>query len=785
MLVEGTYKDIVSSPGNTIGKQSPSRFCDKKSIFHLVKIRDKQKLIDSLNENVYNPSDLDENGETPLMVACKHKRTANAFTLLDFYGEHALPEFISSNGLSALYHSRTSINLIDRLLSYTKVLSTLGHVFPCGNTVLTLLLSSWVSQNIDFIIYNMSIVDLNHRTRLGKTALIMLVELSEYALCRKLIIKGVNTQIYDESGYTALSYLMYEIEENLSKERLDLCFMCFEGEPAKTRCTELKSYSINDFNLIGAINMTDIISTYGELKWVMDGNGNVKIVKFFKSYKESKLIPDDLSKELVFIKELRLHSNNIINLEGTFTDMDGNIHLVFEPLALTLRDYFYLIKLYSKIDPTKTTMIMRVELAYKKLSSTLNIIHDFGFLHNDIKLNNIMIGYDGQLRIIDFGISNFIGFSPYERVIDSYITTVNIKAPDYGRRLIVNFLKRVNGTSYKAIRSISIDTSKKSYNSDVYSLSVSFIQGILSNSERYISFEGNIYKVLNLKKEEKKDDDNLNITQISDIDLDKLKKYKFFEDIKMGISIDSNSRVKKNSNYIDGNITEFKSSNELLNYRIRHYTDDEIRNSKYEVPRINKIFSIYSSYTITMNPCIYSDTVLPIFTRILSTMNNKISIDTYYNAIYNSVNYNGTSDMKVVCIAYLYIFSHLFEWSLPSIDKFAIEFQLPADMLIGNVNSLISTLLPNVTIIPFILIVENMIIKLQIARIPSNLIADIERVVFVNLLAYISGDKTKCIIDKSVYLWDFVQCFSYNVCSFPPFEVSYQSETILDVFSKF
>lgn len=784
MFIEGAYKPKVSSPRDDIGSQYHSNIYEKKSIFHLVKIRDKQKLIDNLNENgiSYNPHEIDECGEIPLMVACKHKRTANAFTLLDFYGEQALPGFISSDGISSIYHSITSVNLTERLLSYKSVLSTLGHVFPCGDTILTLLLSRGIVQNIDKIIENMSVSDLNHRTSLGKTALIMLVELGEYSYCRKLIIKGVNTQIYDNTGYTALSYLMHEIDVNIKKERLDLCFMCFEGNKQKPRTAELKSYSSDDFKSFGTVTMTDIVSTYGELKWAIDNNGEVKIIKFFKSYKESKLIPDDLVKELIFIKELRLRSDNIINLEGTYTDVDGNLHLVFEPLALTLRDYFYLLKLYHSTDTIQSSMSqMRIENSYKKLRSTLDIIHNFGFLHNDVKLNNIMIGYDGEIRIIDFGISNFIGFSPYERVIDTYMTTSNIKAPDFGRRLIVNFLKCIKGTVYKAIRSIAIESSKKSYNSDIYSLSVSFIQGILGNSRRYVSFDGNLYEVLNLKKEEKKSEETLDIVQLSELELSKLKNYKFFDDISMGISIDSNSRVTKKPYYVDGYISEYKVSKTLSNHRIRHYSTDELRNSKYEISKVDTIFSTYSSYSITMNPGMYSESVLPIFTRILSTINSKINIDTYYNAIYNSVNYTGNSDMKVVCIAYLYIFSHLFEWISPSIDKIALEFGLPVDMLVGNVNSLISTLLPSVSIIPFVLIVEKMIIKLQLLGVSPNLIDNIEKVVFEKLLIYMSGDKGKHIVGKCVYLWDFVQCFSYTVSS--SFEIQYQSETILDVFS--
>lgn len=806
-MLEVTSKFNAVSCQDFNDGQSPSITTETKSIFHLVKIRDKQKLIDSLtgNAKLYNLQSIDEYGEIPLMVACKHKRTANAFTLLDFYGEEASPGFISADGLSALYYSITSINLTERLLSYKSVLLTLNHVFPCGNTIMTLLLSRGITQNIEELIDKMDIQTLNHRNKSGKTCLILLCEIGQYQLCRKLLLRGINVQIYDNAGCSAIYYLMFEIEKNVSKERLDICFMCFENGNIKQRSNELKSYCSSDFDSIGHVNTIDVVSTYGELKWVIDQNGEVKIIKFFKSYKESKLIPDDLVKELVFIKELKNHSQNIIDLDGVYSDLNGNIHLVFEPLALTLRDYFYLLKLYGKIDSMGATMSqMRIEKGYTKLRTALDVIHNLGYLHNDVKLNNIMVGYDGQLRIIDFGISNFIGFSPYERIIGTYLTTTDIKAPDYGRKLKVNFLTRISSSSYKAVRSIIIESSRKSYNSDIYSLSVSFIQGILGYSRRYVSFESNIYEVIVTTKMEKLDenkekgekgdkgdrgdrgeDETLDICKISDVDLKKLKKYSFYHDIEIGVSIDSISRVKKVDLYTNLPITDFKSHHSLSNHRVRHYNTDEIKNTKYELSRYKSIFGSYSDVSINMDPGIYSDIVMHTFSRILEVIKNKISIDTYYNAVYNSVNYKGNTDMKVVCITYLFIFSNLFEWNIPSIVEIANEFGLPVDMLIGNVNSLISILLPNIKIIPFVLIVENIVIKSQLFSVPSDIISNIEKTVLTNILKYISGDKQYYIPNIDIVLWDFVQCFAYSTCSFLPFEIAYESKTILNVFDKF
>lgn len=799
-MLEVNYGFNVLSSTNNSEDHSPSDIDERKSIFHLVKTRDKQKLIEELSvkKNVYNPSELDEYGEVPLMVACKHKRTANAFTLLDFYGELSSPGFISADGLSTIYYSITSVNLTERLLTYKSVLLTLEHVFPCGNNILTLLLSRNIVQNVSQIVDNISTSALNFRNKSGKTALIMLACLGEYQLCRKLILKGANTQIYDNDGKTVITYLMEDIEKNIIKERIDLCLMCFERENNEKRNLDFKNFSSSDFDLMGTVTLSDVVSTYGEMKWVMDSDGNVKIIKFFKTYKGTPIIPEDLVKELVYIKEIKCHSNNVVNVQGTYVDVEGNIHLVFEPLAMTMRDYFYLLNLYSTIDSSCSTMSkMRIEIAYKKLRETLCVIHNLGYLHNDIKLNNIMIGYDGHVRFIDFGISNFIGFSPYERVVNTYMTTTNIKAPDYDRKIIVNFMKRVENNSFGAVRSIAFDSSRKSYNSDIYSFSVSIIQGILGNSKRYICFDSNIYEVLALKKstdkdlehvnKKKKSEETIDLIQITDLELAKLKKYKFFDSLKQGVNLDSNSRTDKKKDEFSTNfqITNFKHSNSLLSHRIHIYTDDDLKNSKYEIANRSEIFNCYQNMKINVLPGRNSSTVASIFERLIKILDRKISIDTYYNAIYHSVNYNGTCDMKVVCVAYMYIFSHLLERQVLSIDKISTEFDIPVGILTGNVNSMISSLVTNIKIIPFILIVENMMLKCQYHGVPSSSITNIERVIFDNLLSYISGKSEYVLPGKDIYIWDFVQCFSYSVCSFLPFEIAYESETILELFQRF
>ena len=45
----------------------------------------------------------------------------------------------------------------------------------------------------------------------------------------------------------------------------------------------------------------------------------------------------------------------------------------------------------------------------RQLASALGALHTNGVLHLDLKPANIMIGSDGRVRLIDFGIADLIG----------------------------------------------------------------------------------------------------------------------------------------------------------------------------------------------------------------------------------------------------------------------------------------------------------------------------------------------------------------------------------------
>lgn len=57
----------------------------------------------------------------------------------------------------------------------------------------------------------------------------------------------------------------------------------------------------------------------------------------------------------------------------------------------------------TSLDKTRPTQIERVIDIFLKVADGLRAMHEKGYLHTDIKPNNILLAYDGTIRIIDFG----------------------------------------------------------------------------------------------------------------------------------------------------------------------------------------------------------------------------------------------------------------------------------------------------------------------------------------------------------------------------------------------
>jgi calcium-dependent protein kinase len=94
----------------------------------------------------------------------------------------------------------------------------------------------------------------------------------------------------------------------------------------------------------------------------------------------------------------KLDHPNIVKYYETYDD-DKYIYLVMEFIGGG--------ELFDKIAQQSNNVFSEEMAAYymKKLFSALNHMHSQGVVHRDIKPENIMLTINGELKLIDFGLS--------------------------------------------------------------------------------------------------------------------------------------------------------------------------------------------------------------------------------------------------------------------------------------------------------------------------------------------------------------------------------------------
>jgi serine/threonine protein kinase len=171
--------------------------------------------------------------------------------------------------------------------------------------------------------------------------------------------------------------------------------------------------------------------SYGEIVFGIINDTGVSIaLKRFKEDYSNHILDKDVIKEIIMLQLFnQFPETNTVQFYGIyFSDDRKNLYLVLEILETTLHN----ISIRIQNDDTKNKGILNADqykIIFYKLLKSINAIHSLGFLHNDIKLANIMLN-NTDIKLIDFGLSKFIGLSPIaNQVRDSESTNV-IKAPD-------------------------------------------------------------------------------------------------------------------------------------------------------------------------------------------------------------------------------------------------------------------------------------------------------------------------------------------------------------------
>ena len=193
---------------------------------------------------------------------------------------------------------------------------------------------------------------------------------------------------------------------------------------------DIKIFNISDITILPDYEKK--IGSYAEVFFgIINETGMNVALKRYKDDYRSKILDKDTTKEIIALQFLNQYpETNSVKIYGLyFTDNGKYCYLVLEQLQTSLHN----ISIGVKDDETKNNGRLNAEqykIIFYKLLKSINAIHSLGFLHNDIKLSNIMLN-GNDIKLIDFGLTRFIGLSPVIYQVGRVDnTTPSVKAPD-------------------------------------------------------------------------------------------------------------------------------------------------------------------------------------------------------------------------------------------------------------------------------------------------------------------------------------------------------------------
>jgi serine/threonine protein kinase len=196
-------------------------------------------------------------------------------------------------------------------------------------------------------------------------------------------------------------------------------------------------------------------------------NGTRVTLKRFKKYNPDRLLERDAIKEIVYLRHLNKYpETKTVKYYGIAFNRDHTqLYLVLEYLPTDLS--------VAIINKNKRIGGEQLKIIFYQILKAFNAIHGLGFMHNDIKANNIMI-LDGDIRIIDMGLACYHGLGTLLTTASKYFTSQIIKAPDDPKDPYVYS----DGVKKHLVRNF-----RKSYKSDAFMIGILMI--FLANRNYY------------------------------------------------------------------------------------------------------------------------------------------------------------------------------------------------------------------------------------------------------------------------------------------------------------
>lgn len=136
-----------------------------------------------------------------------------------------------------------------------------------------------------------------------------------------------------------------------------------------------------------------------------------------KKSKTAKIKPD-VCKEILLLKYL--NGRGTVQYYGSYLD-GASPCIVIEQFGQSIQS--------SIITPRRKLTVNDYQLLFFNIIRSFMELHRCGITHNDIKAPNILVDDDLNVKVIDYGLAEYVGLTPLKELMAYYDTTDEVKDP--------------------------------------------------------------------------------------------------------------------------------------------------------------------------------------------------------------------------------------------------------------------------------------------------------------------------------------------------------------------